>query len=185
MAKSRKGKRNKKGSGHVVPAKGPALDTAIADEVEAALPDLGDDGPAWGALQKTLLKSTLTPADIATVVMRRDREALTGLLKQLRGEAVDDTPPAPAPVADIDDAVLREAMKAFRKRLKLTKLDHESRLGRSPLSTGKGADFDSILPPHQYGTDVWDALVAKGELVNTGQGFYGLPAPPPTMRGKT
>ena len=61
------------------------------------------------------------------------------------------------------------------KRVKLTKLDHESKLARSPLSSGKDADFDAIIPPNQFPPEVWRALVRKGELESTGQGFYKIP----------
>ena len=44
------------------------------------------------------------------------------------------------------------ALKAFKKRLKLTKLDEESKLGRSPLSTGGKSQITAIIPPNQYPT---------------------------------
>ena len=72
-------------------------------------------------------------------------------------------------------------MKAFRKRFKLMRLDHESKLGRSPLSTGKDASFESILPPEQFPTDVWPVLVSKGELESTGRGFYKIPTEKPSF----
>ncbi|MBC02492.1 MAG: hypothetical protein CMJ34_04190 [Phycisphaerae bacterium] len=76
---------------------------------------------------------------------------------------------------EIPEEVLRDAMRAYRKRAKLTKLDHESRLARSPLSSGKDADFDAIIPPNQYPPEVWRALARRGELESTGQGFYKIP----------
>ena len=72
-------------------------------------------------------------------------------------------------------------MKAFRKRLKLMKLDHESKLGRSPLTGGKDAGFESILPPEQFPSDVWKVLASKGEVESTGRGFYKLPENRPTF----
>ena len=73
-------------------------------------------------------------------------------------------------------------MKAFKKRLKLTKLDHESKLGRSPLSAGRDAAFDSILPPREFPPEIWKVLVAHGELAELGHGFYMLPKEPPSLR---
>lgn len=69
---------------------------------------------------------------------------------------------------------LKRAMKAFRKRLKLTKLDEESKLGGRYTSAGRQSSIVAILPPHQYPTEVWQALVMQGKLKNTGQGFYEL-----------
>ncbi len=166
----------------MVPIKSPEHDANLANEAADLRDSLLDDAAAWGALQKRLLGSTLPPADIAAVVMRRDTSGLDALIARLRGQAVESAAP-PAIDESIDEQVLRDAMKAFRKRLKLTKLDHESKLGRSPLSTGRGADFESILPPHQFSTAVWETLAARGKLTSTGRGFYMLPKAPPAMRG--
>ena len=73
-----------------------------------------------------------------------------------------------------DPATLKRAMKAFRKRLKLTHLNEESKLGRSPLTGGKHSDVVAIMPPHQYPPEVWQELVKRGRLKNAGTGFYEL-----------
>ena len=41
---------------------------------------------------------------------------------------------------------LKRALKAFKKRLKLTRLDEESRLSKSPLSKG-ASGIVAITPP--------------------------------------
>ncbi len=69
---------------------------------------------------------------------------------------------------------LRNALKAFKKRLKLTRLDDESSLGRGPLSGGKSSGIVAITPPHQYPRAIWDQLVAQGRLKYAGQGMYQL-----------
>jgi hypothetical protein len=73
-----------------------------------------------------------------------------------------------------DPATLKRALKAFRKRLKLTRLNEESKLGRSPLTGGKHSDVVAIMPPHQYPPEVWQELVKRGKLKNAGPGFYEL-----------
>ena len=45
---------------------------------------------------------------------------------------------------------LRLAMKAFRKRLKLMKLDEESSLGHGPMSSGRKSSIAAIRPPDQF-----------------------------------
>ena len=77
----------------------------------------------------------------------------------------------------IPTETLRKAMKAFRRRIKLIKLDQESKLGVGPMSSGRSADFESILPPHEFPRAVWQALAADGRLEATGRGFYKLPDP--------
>ncbi len=65
-------------------------------------------------------------------------------------------------------------MKAFRKRLKLTRLNEESKLGRNPLTSGKKSQVVAIMPPRQYPAEVWQELVRQGRLKDTGSGFYEL-----------
>jgi hypothetical protein len=68
---------------------------------------------------------------------------------------------------------LRKAIKAFRKRLKLTQLEEDSKLGRSPL-TGAKSRVVSIQPPHGFGREIWEELADKGYLKRDGGGFYVL-----------
>jgi hypothetical protein len=69
---------------------------------------------------------------------------------------------------------LKMALKAFKKRLKLTRLDDESKVGRSPMSGGQGSGVVGITPPDQYPEAVWEELVKQGHLKHCGQGLYGL-----------
>ena len=78
------------------------------------------------------------------------------------------------PNEDLSPEILRRAMKAFKKRLKLTALDEDSRLGRGALSGGpKGVC--AIQPPNQYPIEVWEELKRQGKLRNSGHGLYELP----------
>jgi len=81
--------------------------------------------------------------------------------------------PPPAPNSPTPDE-LRNALKAFKKRLKLSKLDDESSLGHGPMSSGRSSGIVAITPPNQYPRAVWDQLVAKGKLKYAGQGMYQL-----------
>lgn len=74
---------------------------------------------------------------------------------------------------EITPEVLRNAMKAFKKRLKLTALDEDSRLGRGPFSGGKTGVF-AIRPPDQYPQQVWNELHRQGKLRDSGHGLYEL-----------
>ncbi|MCB9851401.1 MAG: hypothetical protein H6817_11935 [Phycisphaerales bacterium] len=78
--------------------------------------------------------------------------------------------PAGAPSAE----ELRKAMKAFKKRLKLSRLDAESSLGRGATSSGHPSGIVSIIPPNQYPKAVWDELVRLGRLKYVGQGLYEI-----------
>jgi hypothetical protein len=80
----------------------------------------------------------------------------------------------PSPPTPPSSEVLKQALKAFRKRLKLTRLDHESKLGRNPLSGGHPSGIVAIMPPRQFGQEVWEELVRQGRLKPAGRGFYQL-----------
>jgi len=68
---------------------------------------------------------------------------------------------------------LRKALKAFKKRLKLTQLEDDSKLGHSPL-TGAKSQVVAIQPPMGFGREIWAELAEKGYLKNDGGGFYQL-----------
>jgi hypothetical protein len=69
---------------------------------------------------------------------------------------------------------LKHALKAFKKRLKLTRLDEESKIGRNPVTSGKSSGIVAIVPPNQFSQAVWDELVRQGKLKATGRGMYEL-----------
>jgi hypothetical protein len=72
---------------------------------------------------------------------------------------------------------LKQAYKAFKKRLKLTRLDAESKVGHGPMSAGKTWGIDAITPPNQYPRAVWDELVRHGKLKYAGDGLFSLIEP--------
>ena len=69
---------------------------------------------------------------------------------------------------------LKAALKAFKKRIKLTRLDDESNIGGGPLSSGRSADIVAIPPPNQFPQELWDELVKQGKLKYVGHGMYEL-----------
>jgi hypothetical protein len=69
---------------------------------------------------------------------------------------------------------LKAALKAFKKRLKLTRLDDESQLSRRPTTTGQGSGVVAVTPPGQFPPAVWEELVRQGKLKKAGHGMYEL-----------
>jgi hypothetical protein len=69
---------------------------------------------------------------------------------------------------------LRLAMKAFRKRLKLTRLDDESKVGHGPMSSGQQSGIVAITPPNQFSKAVWQELANQGKLKRDRSGLYSL-----------
>jgi hypothetical protein len=77
----------------------------------------------------------------------------------------DSLPPA-APTKE----QLKQAFKAFKKRLKLTRLDAESQINANPLTSGRDSGIVAIQPPHEFPQAVWDELVRQGRLKPAGHG---------------
>jgi hypothetical protein len=83
----------------------------------------------------------------------------------------------PAPSGPTEEE-LKAALKAFNKRLRLTRLDDESKLGHGAMTGGSKSGIVAITPPHQFPRAVWDELVRRGKLKYAGHGLYqpALPA---------
>lgn len=73
-----------------------------------------------------------------------------------------------------DREVLKRAMKAYRKSLKVTVLDAESSVAGGPMSAGRKSTIVGIVPPARYPRAVWDELARQRRLVSAGQGIYEL-----------
>ena len=87
-----------------------------------------------------------------------------------------EKPPIAKPsAATFTPEELKSAYQAFKKRMKLTRLDQESRIGRSPMSSGQSSSIAGIIPPDQFPRAIWDELVKQGRLKYAGQGFYAMP----------
>ena len=157
----------------------------------------------WDRAAKALAHTDVDTREVDRIMAGRDIEGLTRLVNQLTSPArrsaglrqtqrdvAPSAPPTPPPVMAVSQAVggsasqpaadacdpinLKKAMKAFRKRLKLTRLDEESKLGVGPLTSGARSSVVAITPPNQFPTAVWEQLVAQGKLRQAGRGFYAL-----------
>jgi hypothetical protein len=69
---------------------------------------------------------------------------------------------------------LKRAMKALKKRLKVTRLDDESSLGHDAMSTGGSSGIVAVKPPTQYPPEVWQALEDKGRVRSDRNGLYEI-----------
>jgi hypothetical protein len=81
----------------------------------------------------------------------------------------DPAPSSPPPPTKKE---LKEALKAFKKRLKLTQLDEDSKMTRRPTTSGGSSAIVAIQPPNDFGKAVWEELVKQGKLKKAGQGMY-------------
>jgi len=152
-----------------------ACDPSTINELEDLLAAIrGFDDPRrataeWKRVHRLLQGTDLPSARATHVVGMRDVDGLTELLDRL-------TAPQDAPAADVPDAeTCSRALKAFRKRLSLTILDEQSKLGHSPLTKGEDTRLaKSIAPPTEWPAPVWQELVRQGRLRYVGHGLYEL-----------
>ncbi len=173
MAKNKK----KRKSGHFTP---PPTSEDVVLELASIAADItasDDVGPLWGKLHKVLLRSSVDAATAGKIIMHRDEAELAKAIEQLKsGDVVALQHDAvETPSIDISFETKKKAMRVFRNRVKYMKLDQESTLGVGPLTGGKEMKFDSIAAPHDFSSEVWQALVKEGQLIDDGGGFYRLP----------
>ena len=145
------------------------------DELMTAIRGYDDPRRAageWKQVYKLLQKTDLPTVRVTHVVGMRDVVQLTELIDQLRAPAVAAGPPhADAP----SEETCKRAMRAFRKRLALTRLDEESKISsHSPLTKGADSRIAAIVPPIDWPESVWQELVRQGKLRYIGHGFYEL-----------
>ena len=125
----------------------------------------------WKQVYKLLQKTDVPAGRITSMVGMRDVERLGETIEQLSAPESE----APEPAGDAPDAeVCKKALKAFRKRVSVTRLDDDSTLGRSPLSKGASKGPLAISPPIDWPDEVWRELARQGKLRDAGGGFYEL-----------
>jgi aryl-alcohol dehydrogenase-like predicted oxidoreductase len=81
---------------------------------------------------------------------------------------MSDNPVSPTP------ETLKAAFKAFKKRLKLTRLDDESSLRGGHTTSGRNSGIVAITPPNDFPAEVWEELVRQGKIKRAGRGTYEL-----------
>lgn len=121
---------------------------------------------SWSLAGRLLSRFPVDGAESKRVLAAKDHAGLDALVRAL------ENPQPRQPDAAVSEGDMTAALKAFRKRLKLTRLDQESKLGGRYTSGGKKSDIDAIIPPNEFRPEVWKALEAAGRLRDAGGGFY-------------
>lgn len=134
----------------------------LATRLRAAAP--GDVESLWREADAAVAAAGAgEDADVALPVMERSLPALDALIAGWDAGRVR--------LPDWDQAVLKRAMNAFKKRLKLTRADDEVTSSRNPLSKGAASGILGIPPPERFTRDVWALLVRQGRLRDAGHGL--------------
>jgi hypothetical protein len=145
------------------------------DTLLAALRGCADPrraGSEWKQVYKLLQETDLPAVRASHVAAMRDVAQLAAAIDQLRSPVA---PPEPPPVDVPDTETCRKAMRAFRKRLEVTRLDDESQISsHEKLSRGGESRITAINPPIEWPKSVWQELVRQGKLRYAGSGCYEL-----------
>lgn len=123
---------------------------------------------AWGVVARLLPRATTDQDEAQRVIAEQDAQGLDALIRAIENPA----PKAETVEAEATHQEMKDAMHAFRKRLKLARLNDESKLGGRLMTGGKVSDIDAMEAPRDFPPRVWKALVNDGRLKDAGQGFY-------------
>ena len=143
----------------------------VVDEIHANKDPLKLQGN-WDLAVRLMSRFPVDQKAAMEAYKTKDFAAFDALLRSLETPKPKAEPEDEGPVAVTHE--MREALKAFRKRLKLVRLDDESRLGNRQMTGGLKSEIDAIIPPDDYPGEVWKSLAHAGVLRHTGQGFYEL-----------
>lgn len=121
---------------------------------------------AWGNAEQALGAARAGEPELARIIDAKDAAALR--------ELVDAWTSGKTMLPEQDRALLKRALKAFRKSLKVTRLDEESGIGGRAMSSGRQSSVVGITPPRQFDAAVWDELVRQGRLRGGRNGIYEL-----------
>src|SRR5262245_12134624 len=125
----------------------------------------GDE--SWGPARAALESTRAEEPELARVIDARDAAALAAIVEGWHsGKRL---------LPKQDREVLSRAMKAFRKSLKITRLDAESSIAGGPMSAGRHSGIQGMRPPERYPREVWDELARQGRLISVGHGIFELP----------
>lgn len=141
--------------------------TTVLQAVAAELESDPAGANAWAQAHQALESTRAQEPELARVIDARDGAGLRLLIEGWNsGKRL-------LPVQDRE--VLARAMKAYRKSLKITRLNAESSIGGGPMSSGRQSNILGIRPPDRYPRTVWDELARQGRLIAGRHGLYELP----------
>lgn len=147
----------------------------VVEKVRSVARDLragkGNAAENWALVSRLLSRLSNDGARIEQVIRSRDIDGLDGMLDTIEGKVAAAAGPLPEfPASDLD-----AAMRAFHKRIKVSRLADESRLGGRYTSGGRESNIDAIKPPDGFPDAIWQVLARSGKLKDMGGGFFSEP----------
>lgn len=147
----------------------------VLEKVRAIVGEVrGGQSPAkiaenWALAGRLLGRLTNDLARVEKITTVRDVDELDRLVRELE-HRVAAAEAAPLPTFPPEE--LERALRAFLKRLKVSRLADESKLGGRYTSGGRKSKIDGMQPPEEFPKEIWTALVRAGKLRDLGHGFY-------------
>ena len=130
----------------------------------------GTRGAAPGTVPREPAKGA-APLDGTPIKSRGATSLADGrTIGQMRADAAAD-----GGYDSLEEANLKRALKAFRRKLKNYRRDDESRLSRGYTTGGKSSTITAVEAPKEFPGPVWDKLIETGRLKRAGGGTLELP----------
>ncbi len=148
-------------------APGCDLLSRILTGVVAQLQSGGAPDQAWAEASRALAATQEEDVELYVAIDEHDLDALSTIVRQWASHE------RTLPKHDRD--VLKRVLKAFRKRLKIVRLDSVSTAGHGPMSAARQSSIVGVQPPDQYPQEVWDELARQKRLIAGRDGIYELP----------
>ncbi|MFI4898417.1 MAG: hypothetical protein ACIARR_11400 [Phycisphaerales bacterium JB059] len=126
---------------------------------------------AWALAERLIGRMPVDAAEAQRVFKEKDAEGLDALVRALESPSVAKAEPA----VEVSEREMNDALRMFRKRIKLARLNDESKLGGHGMTSGKKSGIASMEAPREVPRHVWKALARAGKLIDEGHGFYSLP----------
>ncbi|MFT7486121.1 MAG: hypothetical protein ACI9F9_001974 [Candidatus Paceibacteria bacterium] len=126
-----------------------------------------EDASAWAEIKIARDAKGDEDPDLGEALLNEDLGMLRALAEDWQSEKKH--------LPSSDREVLKRAVKAFRKSLKVTQLNHESSLSGGMLSGSNDSRIIGITPPPRYPDPVWRELARQGRLKANHNGTYELP----------
>lgn len=148
----------------------------VLEKIRSLAKDLrankGNAAENWALASRLLSRVTNDSARIQQVIESREVAGLEALVDAIEGKAAAA---AAVPLPTFSASELDAAYRAFHKRLKVSRLADESKLGGRYTSGGRHSEIDAMQPPDGFPAEIWPALVRAGKLKDAGGGFYREP----------
>lgn len=126
----------------------------------------------WNLAGRLLARFPVDRKRLDRVLRERDAAGLDAMVGALERPADSDPHTSGRKFTEEE---LTHALKVFHKRLKVSRLADESKLGGRYTTGGRTSGIDAIQPPGELPPEIWKALVKAGRLRDTGGGFYAEP----------